>query len=305
MSDRSPQENTTIEELRRSLFEKLRAKRSKRLEDYHRTGRILNRSSEKQFHLDDGISTGRLHKSFDLPNTNIPNQKRYRFVDKLLLSIEILAILGLLFIAYSGFNILQAFNQEMAKAMAQPTPSITPIVQAVVLPSGHTPPTSPGGAKPNEAEIPENLRPLVESLANQPVPTPAPQHATHIQIPSIDVDAPVVQGDSWEQLIKGVGQHLGSANPGEDSNMVLSAHNDIYGEIFRYLDRLIPGDQVIVHTQQSAYTYLVAETQIVNPDHIEVLAPTNHPIVTLISCYPYLINNKRIVVTAHLYNEGH
>ncbi len=36
-----------------------------------------------------------------------------------------------------------------------------------------------------------------------------------IEIPALKVDAPVVQGDGWEQLKKGVAQHIGSANPGE------------------------------------------------------------------------------------------
>jgi len=101
---------------------------------------------------------------------------------------------------------------------------------------------SPGGAQFNEAEIPEHLRPLVQSVVNVPAPTPSAEQAIRIQIPALSVDAPVVQGDGWEQLKKGVGQHLGSANPGEWSNVVLSAHNDIFGELFRDLDRLRPGD---------------------------------------------------------------
>src|SRR4030042_729371 len=47
----------------------------------------------------------------------------------------------------------------------------TPIKPAVVLPSGHTPPNSPGGSKFNEEEIPEHLRPLMQSLLEVPIPT--------------------------------------------------------------------------------------------------------------------------------------
>jgi sortase A len=170
-----------------------------------------------------------------------------------------------------------------------------------VLPSGHTPPTAPGGAAPNEAEIPEHLRPLVQQLASIPLPTPGPQQATRIQISAIGVDAPVVQGDGWEQLKKGVAQHVGTANPGEKGNLVLSAHNDIFGEIFRDLDLLKPGDLVIIHTtNQRTFTYLVTGTQIVEPTQVEVMAPTPDGVVTLISCYPYLVDNKRIVVRAVL-----
>jgi sortase A len=199
-------------------------------------------------------------------------------------------------------SLLRMLNAEVVQAIAQPTLSPTPLISAVVLPSGHTPPNSPEGAQPNEAEIPEHLKPLVQSLANLPVPTPAPEQAIRIQIPAINVDAPVVQGDGWEQLKKGVAQHIGTANPGQTGNLVLSAHNDIFGEIFRYLDKLQPGDEIIVFTNQKQYTYVVDGTRVVEPTSVEVMAPTGSPVVTLISCYPYLVDKQRIVVRANLQN---
>jgi sortase A len=192
---------------------------------------------------------------------------------------------------------------QVSEALVQPTLTPTPLIMAVILPSGHTPPNSPGGASPNEAEIPEHLRPLVQTLANVPIPTPGPQQAVRIQIPALGVDAPIVQGDGWEQLKKGVAQHIGSANPGESDNIVLTAHNDVFGEIFRDLDKLEPGDQIIVYTGQRSYIYTVTGTEIVEPTQVEVLAPTSQPIATLISCYPYLVDNKRIVVKATLQDQ--
>jgi sortase A len=171
-----------------------------------------------------------------------------------------------------------------------------------VLPSGHTPPNSAQGAQPNDAEIPEHLRPLVPSLENIPVPTAGPQQGIRIQIPAIGVDAPIVQGDGWEQLKKGVAQHLGTPNPGENGNIVFSAHNDIFGEIFRQLDKLQPGDVITLYSSTRQYTYVVTGTQLVAPTRVDVMAPTPSATVTLISCYPYLIDNQRIVVSAVLQN---
>jgi sortase A len=208
--------------------------------------------------------------------------------------------LGLLFVLLNGINLIRELNQEVAAALEQPTLTPTPLIGVVVLPSGHTPPNSPGGAQPNEAEIPEHLRPLVQSLADIPLPTPGPEQATRVQIPALGIDAPVVQGDGWEQLKKGVGQHIGTANPGEKGNLVLSAHNDIFGEIFRELDRLKNGDEVVIYTNQRSYTYVVNQSQIVEPTQVEVMEATSQPTVTLISCYPYLVDNQRIVVTARL-----
>ena len=84
--------------------------------------------------------------------------------------------------------------------------------------------------------------------------------------------------------------------------MVLSAHNDVYGEIFRYLDKLAPGDQVIISTRQRQYVYIVDRTILVEPTAVEVMVSTGSPTVTLISCYPYLVDTQRIVVFARLQN---
>ena len=210
-------------------------------------------------------------------------------------------MLGFLYVLLSGVGVLQQLNQEVAQALSGATASPTPLITAIVLPSGHTPPTSPGGAQPNEAEIPENLRPLVQSLPVELIPTPGPQQARSIFIPAIwNSAAPVVQGDGWEQLRRGVAQHLGTANPGEAGNLVLSAHNDIFGELFRDLDRLRPGDEIRVSTPVREYLYRVTGLQIVEPSAVEVMLSTTRPTITLISCYPYLVDNQRIVVFGEL-----
>ncbi len=234
--------------------------------------------------------------------TQVPASGRRRFFDRLLLGVEILAVVGLVGILISGLGILQDLNDEVAAALVQETLTPTPLVMAVVLPSGHMPPDAQGNTRPNTDEIPAHLQPMVQSLANLPVPTAAPDQALRIQIPAIKIDAPVVQGDGWEQLKKGVGQNIGSANPGQDGNVILSAHNDVYGELFRYLDKLQPGDQVVLYTQQRQYTYVVDRTAVVEPTAVEVMASTGSPTVTLISCYPYLVDKQRIVVFARLQN---
>ncbi len=285
--------------MRRLLVEKRRANRRARLEHFRKTGRVVSVAAdappptlEPTRPLDDIPLLGEAAPPGAPP--------RRRALDGFLLLIELAAVAGLVFILFNGVSLMQTLNQEVASALVQPTPTATPLVMAVVLPSGHTPPTDPGGARPNDAEIPDHLRPLVQSLANLPVPTPGPEQAIRIQIPALNVDAPVVQGDGWEQLKKGVGQHIGSANPGERGNVVLSAHNDIFGELFRYLDKLKPGDEVILYTNQRAYRYVVTRTRIVEPTEVSVMAPTSRPVVTLISCYPYLVDTQRIVVTAEL-----
>lgn len=288
----------SVEELRRLLIEKRRGARRERLEHFKRTGRVVDVAPDVLAESAPVVET--LEETTDQPQ--VPVSKRRRVMDRFLLAVEILAVVGLVGVLISGFGILRDLNAEVASALIQETFTPTPLVMAVVLPSGHTPPDAQGNTRPNIDEIPAHLQPMVQSLENLPVPTPAPDQAIRIQIPAIEVDAPIVQGDGWEQLKKGVGQNIGSANPGQNGNVVLSAHNDVYGELFRYLDQLKAGDQVIIYTQQRQYVYVVDRTAIVEPTAVEVMASTGSPTATLISCYPYLVNKERIVVFARLQN---
>jgi len=286
---RKSAEDLSLEELRRLLVQKQREVHQARLEHFQRTGRLTYLAWKAP-----------APETSSTPEEIAPSTPGRRFLDSALLAIEILAVIGLIGVLLNGLGLLRTLNQEVAAALRVETPTPTPLIMAVVLPGGHTPPDASGNTRPNEAEIPEHLRPIYQSLASLPVPTPGPQQAIRIQIPAIGVDAPVVQGDGWEQLKKGVGQHIPSANPGENGNVVLSGHNDVYGEIFRHLDRLQPGDQVILYTQQRAYTYIVERTLIMEPTAVEVMASTGAPTLTLISCYPYLVDTHRIVVFARL-----
>ena len=296
-------EDLSERELRRLMMEKKRQSRQKRLEEFRRTGRVLDVAptpdNTPATMLEDFI----LEEAPEQVATEEERRQegRKRRFDRLLFFVEMAAIAGLVFLLFNGANLVQDLNQQVADALIQPTFTPTPVVRAVVLPSGHTPPTSEGGTQFNEAEIPEHLRPLHQSYTNAPVPVSRPEQAIQLVIPAISIDCPIVMGDGWEQLKQGVGQHIGSADPGENGNLVLSAHNDIFGQIFRHLDQLEPGDEITVYTNVRAYTYVVdAPFDVVDPTYVQVLDSTADPTLTLISCYPYLVDNKRIVVTASL-----
>ena len=293
-------EDLSEEELRRLLAEKRRAQHQARLEHFRRTGRVIvvePQSSSSA--LGDLRSDELVEESVLQPAAHLKSRSRV-WLDRLLLLVELAAVAGLALILLTGFNLLRTLNTEVSSALVLPTFTPTPLIGAVVLPAGHIPPNLAGGGQPNEAEIPEHLRPLAQSFANLPIPTPGPQQAVRIQVPAIQVEAPVVQGDGAEQLKKGVGQHVGTPNPGQKGNVVMAAHNDVFGQIFQNLDKLKAGDQVILFSSQRSYTYIVRQVQIVEPTQVEVMNQTPEAIVTLISCYPYMVDNKRIVVTAAL-----
>lgn len=288
-------EDLSLREIRFLLVEKRRAWRNFRLEHFQRTRRVtpfLNEWNTVDVSANASSPGSKKVRDIRAPHHTWPGY--------FLLVLEFLAVAGIIAIVVSSLSTLDTLNRSVSAALIQPTLEPTPMIQAVVLPDGHTPPNRPGGAKPNEAEIPVHLRPVWQSLLNLPTPIPVIEQAIRIQIPAINVDAPVVQGDNWEQLKKGVAQHIGTPNPGDKGNMVLSGHNDIYGEVFRYLDHLNPGDIVILFTSQRQYTYVITGTQMVEPTAVEVMAPTPDARVTLISCHPYLVDIHRIVVSAVL-----
>ena len=85
----------------------------------------------------------------------------------------------------------------------------------------------------------------------------------------------------------------------------MSAHNDIFGEIFRDLDKLMPGEIITIHTMGERFNYIITGSDVVEPTAVEVMKPTSGPTATLISCYPYLVDDKRIVVFAELTDSSY
>lgn len=317
MPDRRTVDELTIEELEQLLIIKRREARAERMRRLREIGRLPADSGlphEDLVAVEAGNGAGYtvlearpapsptlevqpLRGKRRRARSSAPASRFGRLRDRLLLVLEIGALLGLVAVVILSVLNLQALNTEYAEASllaATPTPSPTPLGGGI-LPGGHAPPEEPG-------TVPLHLRSLVEGQVPPPVtiPTPGPEAPTRIVIPAIGVDALIVEGDSWEQLKLGVGHHPNTANPGQRGNMVLSAHNDIYGEIFRHLDKLELGDEVIVYAGEQPYRYIVKAKQIVEPTDVEVMAPTTRPVVTLISCYPYMVDSHRIVVIAEL-----
>lgn len=124
-----------------------------------------------------------------------------------------------------------------------------------------------------------------------------------ITAPSIGLDAMVVELkglDDVENLKRGPGHVPGTALPGESGNCVISGHRTTYGAPFRDVDRLRPGDPVVLQTPGGRYEYLVTGQRVVLPGDMSVLEPTPDPILTLTACHPRYSASRRLVVTAVL-----
>src|SRR5579862_679866 len=110
----------------------------------------------------------------------------------------------------------------------------------------------------------------------------------------------VVSGTGATELRMGPGHLWGTAWPGERGNSVIAGHRDTH---FRVLKDIHNGDQIMVQTARGRFTYSVIRTLVVLPADISVLLPTDAPILTLVTCYPFHYagpSPKRFIVQAHL-----
>ncbi|NCC33080.1 MAG: sortase [Chloroflexia bacterium] len=172
--------------------------------------------------------------------------------------------------------------------------------------------------------------PLIEppdpGVLASPLPAPLPaDHVSHVErlvIPSIQVDAKVIevgwdvieQGEQriavWQVAEFAVGHHKGSANPGEENNIVLAGHVGGYGKVFLDLYYVQPGDPIIVYSEGREHLYIVTERLVVDEEGVpaeqrlanaQLIGPTDREMVTMVTCWPATGPNRfhqRVIVRA-------
>lgn len=245
-----------------------------------------------------------LQREFFQRRTSAAPEKRYARQISLLPRIAAVIVLflgGYLLLSYLSGSRHSSSDSDISASTHNPKEQIQLV--SLVLPGGHTSPTASGGAQFNFDEVPADLHHLVYeqilSTSQEDRPPTTPQTPIRLMIPAIDVNHPIVQGVDWASLTMGIGQLPNGVTPDdEDGNVVLVAHNDIYGEIFQKLDELEPGMRFHIETETNTYTYVVTSWEIVEPDAVHVMESRGYPIATLISGYPYQVNTHRIVVFA-------
>ena len=105
-----------------------------------------------------------------------------------------------------------------------------------------------------------------------------------LEIPSLDFSDPVIHGDSDAELRRGIGHFAGSTLPGENGNVIISAHRDT---VFSALEHIKTGDEVLFTTEYGTYKYKVSEIKIVDDeDHYE-LRVLDYERLTMYTCYPF------------------
>lgn len=121
-----------------------------------------------------------------------------------------------------------------------------------------------------------------------------------ITFPTLHKSYPIVEGTDDASLKSGVGHYVGSVLPGETDNSVLAGHRDT---VFTGLGKLKTGDVIIIKTYAGTFTYIINNHRIVNGDDRTVIVPSDHAMLTLVTCYPFnYIGHapQRYIITADL-----
>lgn len=119
-------------------------------------------------------------------------------------------------------------------------------------------------------------------------------------IRSIRVDDIVVKGTSKSDLMRGPGWVYRTALPGRIGNCGISGHRTTYGAPFFRLDRLRKGATITFYSPFREYTYKVSRVFVVRPTQVEVLAPSQTPLLTLTTCNPPYSARQRLIVQSRL-----
>lgn len=151
----------------------------------------------------------------------------------------------------------------------------------------------------SETDRLDSFRP---GAAPAPPPAPAPEGSVlgRIEIPRVGISALVLEGVAGTTLRRGVGHIPGTALSQPAGNVGLAGHRDT---VFRGLKDIQKGDVIDLETLEGSYRYGVDWAQVVDPNDVGVLAVSNRPELTLVTCYPfYYVGSapERFVVRAHL-----
>lgn len=135
-----------------------------------------------------------------------------------------------------------------------------------------------------------------QKLLSQIEPSQPPMR---VVIPGLSLDLPITESKVingyWELSQTTASHGVGSANPGENGNIVVFAH--ARDELFGPLRKVKKDDQIYLLTKDRWYKYQVSETKEVDPNDTQVIAPTQSETLTLYTCSGFL-DGKRLIVSA-------
>lgn len=151
--------------------------------------------------------------------------------------------------------------------------------------------------------LPSGEEQVVKDYQDAYISSSASREGSWIVIPKMGVDSAIYEGGA-EMLNRGVWHLPRTSTPDKGSNTVLSAHRWLYEppdpRTFWDIDKMEIGDEIYVRWLDQDYTYRVIEIEVITPDRVDILKPTEQPTLTIFSCTPLYSTSHRLVVKAEL-----
>lgn len=125
-----------------------------------------------------------------------------------------------------------------------------------------------------------------------------------VYIPRLKSDVwgiPLMEDVSDRSLALGIGHYSSTALPGELGNFAIAGHRATFGEPFAQIERLRPGDEVIIRTESSWHVYHLVTDRIVQPNENWVLSAVpvipelsgTPSVLTITTCEPRFNSTER------------
>ena len=143
--------------------------------------------------------------------------------------------------------------------------------------------------------MPTPIAPPADNRSEEPV-----IELALLEIPAIDVSMTMYEGIRLTTLDRGPGHWPGTAVPGGPGNVVVAGHRTSGHQVFRNIDQLVPGDEIVFTDSVGRHVYRVTGTEVVKPTALWIVDQTPTPTATLFACHPPGSTAERIVVFSEL-----
>ena len=140
-------------------------------------------------------------------------------------------------------------------------------------------------------------RSAVEQVSHGTTPIPS---ENRVVIPSLNLSEQIHEGGDESVLEKGVWRRPQGSMPGDKGNVVLAGHRFTFNDpaVFYHLDKMRPGQQIILYWEAKKFIYEVTRVYEVEPTALEVERQDGADRLTLYTCTPLWTSTNRLVVEA-------
>lgn len=122
-----------------------------------------------------------------------------------------------------------------------------------------------------------------------------------IEVPEMGLAAVFVHGTRWAaDLTRGPGHYEQTSLPGLGRTTAIAGHRTTFGAPFRKIDRLRPGDVIVLELPYGTFRYRVFAHEIVQADDWSVIRRRGFDTIVLSACHPLSSSSRRWIVYARL-----